>query len=740
MLRPSLLPLLLASLVLVACEGPAGPAGPSGGDGDGGSTGEPGEPGEPGQPGRSPYLTGPGLVIALQEASITDGVASALVKITDGAGVPLDRDGRYTTGAVSVSFVLAHLAVAADGGPGQYTAYTTNASGQAAGESTGTFVEVGVAQGTYRYTFATPIVVADPTETHTVGVYGTRTVAAVRVGDDDTLDFVPSGAAVTVRRAVVDDGACAQCHDQLALHGGARKSVALCVTCHTEQSIDPDTGNTVDLSVMIHKIHRGKSLPSVVAGVPYRIVGFGGAVHDYSTVVYPHSLPNCVTCHRPEAANADNWKTKPTVAACTSCHDQIVFAPPTLPWQQRHIGQIPATADCSLCHGATSGVAPLVTRHLVPELDAARVEPAITIQSVTGTNPGQQPTITFTAQLPAGTPLNLRTRPLPSMRATFAGPNTDYARYWQATVLGSGATGVLTDVDPANGIFAWTAPATAAIPLDATGSYTAAFEYNTVYVDPDPARPPCPPTSKTGCKIAGTPPRFAFAVTDAVATPRRTIVTTANCNGCHDQLSFHGGGREDPQYCTLCHNANNVNDERIARLEGSAEPYVHSVHFKKLIHGIHMGERLTQALVLGGYPGPSVANPSGTQEDFSEVRFPSDVANCKNCHVGTTYRLPLTQPGLLPTFDQVYACTEDPALDTNGLCEPFNPLTPATNRFVPIETITYQPEAAACLGCHDAAYVAAHTIVMTTTTGIESCATCHGPGAEYDVDKVHGLE
>ena len=44
--------------------------------------------------------------------------------------------------------------------------------------------------------------------------------------------------------------------------------------------------------------------------------------------------------------------------------------------------------------------------------------------------------------------------------------------------------------------------------------------------------------------------------------------------------------------------------------------------------------------------------------------------------------------------------------------------------------------AAACLGCHDSQAAAAHAFVNTAPFG-EACAACHGPNADFSVDKVH---
>ena len=57
--------------------------------------------------------------------------------------------------------------------------------------------------------------------------------------------------------------------------------------CHTPQTTDPDTGNTVDFKVMVHKIHMGSGLPSVKDGKPYQIIGFNQNVSDWSSVNLP---------------------------------------------------------------------------------------------------------------------------------------------------------------------------------------------------------------------------------------------------------------------------------------------------------------------------------------------------------------------------------------------------------------------------------------------------------------------
>src|SRR5579863_942407 len=218
----------------------------------------------------------PGLVFKISSASIaSDGTITARVLVTDPQGLPLDRRGVNTPGTVSISFIAATI----PNGMTQYTAYTTRlvtsqdgktTATQATGESMTTGTLTTNADGDYTYTFKTKAPPNfDQTATHTVAVYGNRSLTAFQLGTNyasATFNFVPNGSAVTVTRDVVRDQACENCHESMEFHGGSRVGVAVCVLCHTTQSVDPNTGNTVNFPKLIHEIHMGVNAPNAKAG------------------------------------------------------------------------------------------------------------------------------------------------------------------------------------------------------------------------------------------------------------------------------------------------------------------------------------------------------------------------------------------------------------------------------------------------------------------------------------------
>ncbi|MFX6876783.1 hypothetical protein ABTH39_19665, partial [Acinetobacter baumannii] len=84
-------------------------------------------------------------------------------------------------------------------------------------------------------------------------------------------NFVPNGSGVKTVRQVVATEACNSCHNPLFGHGGSRIKVELCIICHTPQTTNPDTQLSMDMPVLIHKLHMGANLPSVKAGGKYRV-------------------------------------------------------------------------------------------------------------------------------------------------------------------------------------------------------------------------------------------------------------------------------------------------------------------------------------------------------------------------------------------------------------------------------------------------------------------------------------
>ena len=136
----------------------------------------------------------------------------------------------------------------------------------------------------------------------------------------------------------------------------------------------------------------------------------------------------------------------------------------------------------------------------------------------------------------------------------------------------------------------------------------------------------------------------APAATDA----SREVVSTANCNTCHvklggvpglsssaDAAQFHGGSRNDTQYCVVCH----TDQRKYGRVEASFDAtntfpdsatntyklYGYAIgNFPSLIHKTHQGELL------------AMKNYNFAEVKFNETLYPQDIRNCTKCHDGSS--------------------------------------------------------------------------------------------------------
>ena len=130
---------------------------------------------------------------------------------------------------------------------------------------------------------------------------------------------------------------------------------------------------------------------------------------------------------------------------------------------------------------------------------------------------------------------------------------------------------------------------------------------------------------------------FYVALTDAQAIPRREATVVENCNTCHEDLSAHGGSRNDPEYCVLCHTAGRDTITRQPAPAVATLATTTNLRMSYMIHRIHTGEEGKR---------PYIAYSPSASIDFGEVRFPGDRRNCAHCHVPGQYELPLAS-GLL---------------------------------------------------------------------------------------------
>lgn len=324
-----------------------------------------------------------------------------------------------------------------------------------------------------------------------------------------TVDFLFGDATVVESRETVLLANCNQCHTELAAHGDNRNQVKNCLLCHTSGAEDGNNpavaggtpGVSIDFKVMIHKIHAAARLPSVLGVTtnpngtrkydavpkPYVLLGRNDSVNDFSSVVWPNwpsfytpmprdtghaLLPSasqsredsqrrgpveCSKCHGdPDGtgplqapAQGDLIWAQPTIAVCSSCHDDWVPAnlytanTQTMPIQTDN-------AACKNCHRESGTPLDVQDAHLHPLADPTvaigLVFDVTSIVDVGATEngrfePGEKIQITFQPKDGAGQPVAASS--LSRIEPSLSGPTDNpqlitYQRVAPAFLTGPG--------------------------------------------------------------------------------------------------------------------------------------------------------------------------------------------------------------------------------------------------------------------------------------------------------------
>jgi OmcA/MtrC family decaheme c-type cytochrome len=616
----------------------------------------------------------PGVKIRLVSITNLEAGKKPVVEfyLTDNFDQPLDRAGKITPGPIAPGFILSKWTPETR----EYVTITTRTRSGVTNPSAdqgGTYTDLEM--GHYKYTFGTTMPANfDATATYTLGAYGRRTLSDIigkdYYADNVFIDIRPDGQkAGPVMASMNAATTCNRCHDPIALHGGTRREVKNCMLCHNATiSADPTSKETFDGKVFFHKLHASHNLPS---GKPY-VAGGTWAV------TYPQDLRNCTTCHEATATEKDIWYTRPSRKACGSCHDNINWAT----GENHAAGKQLDDTQCSKCHVADSGVefdASIKGAHVIPEKSKQLKGLSVAIDSVTDMVAGKKPTVVFTIKNGDGTAVD--GSKLSTFAPILAGPTASYSKYWRDNGLST------AKFDAATGKTTYTF--INAIPADAKGTWTVSGDFyrNATLKRADGG------ADMTVREAALNPIKYV-SLTTAPVEARRTVVTMAQCNSCHQDLALHGGQRKNIDECVICHNPTVTDVARRPATEGVAE----SVSFQYMIHKIHTGTELTQDFTVYGN--------GSSRHNYNEVEYPGDRRNCTKCHTANSHRQAKGDPVVTP---RTY----------------YSPLA-ATS--------------AACLSCHDSKDAFAHAALNTTTFAgqpAEACGVCHGPNSSLSPDKVH---
>jgi hypothetical protein len=656
------------------------------------------------------------------------------------------------------------------------------------------------ADGTIRFTLAP--VSDEPAGTYTIGVWAKSTddkdqlfpTLDLQIGNATPEIFATGATAESTCFAChrgAQSGKSYQAHTFPGFSPSGNYAldlspIASCKLCH---NLDGYSLNPIVRKV--HGAHRGAhQLAPGVAHPEYGLANSDNTLAEYVDIGFP-SMPgaerDCAKCHVDQ-----RWKTA-TRLACGTCHDNVFFDSGTLT-PPRAFGRPPAgactqdsacgvfgdfatcdtlsgtcfrkshpaqndDAQCSVCHPADGpGLAPVSTVHEV--LQATRSPGFRIIDAAVGggSGPGgaivvgvDTPRVTFQLVDQAGTPMTtLKTDATLSGTAILSGPTDDRQRVYASQSIKTGSALVL---DSATQTYTYTFPgpfpAQTLAPLNATAPFTRTNGPGTytvwLYINQT-------------LNIAGQAPRFAanavvdFRVGSAGTVQPRQVIGDAACNSCHVNVQAHGGGRQTvASQCSTCHTAgaldrgvgargiacttsaqcpgnaagweqcqdtnnDNTADSCIITVDPTPNQ---SIDFAVMLHGIHYARRRDGYSERNNLTGPGELIVVGFQNsvnNFTEVLFPQDIRNCKSCH-----------------SDAGGSCSATKACGVGQGCIAGSCVNQAW----------LAPSARVCTSCHDDAASAGHAALNTwidpSGKAVETCATCHGPGAEFAVDKVHQI-
>ncbi|WP_144213869.1 OmcA/MtrC family decaheme c-type cytochrome [Shewanella donghaensis] len=565
---------------------------------------------------------------------------------------------------------------------------------------------------------------------------------------NSTFDFDPStGVAADEadsRVLIAADQSCVRCHTtdlasdkSILMHGSKRFDYEGCVMCHTSYSGDPETGVSIGMASLVHKIHKSD----------YLVIGYKGSVHDYSEVTYPGDMHQCQQCHIENATPQADFYQYPGQETCLSCHEK--YAPES--WNGTAVGlfhdrdAFPNAWEmsCSGCHpdsnnpqgsaifhNANVNINDIITSQYEFEItssaldsDAGTLTAELTFDTLS-INPELDPSFDSLWLVAAGNenqtelPINNGQR----LVWNIIGDNDDISLVRETNKI----TAVISHINVAD------------FGLTDTGTL-----YAKALICGDEATSIVTSCESLTATTVEVPANAAIALTKDVSVYNE-VINEQKCTACHDnqfqarvndahsKVSTPGNGRtcgacHAPQVatgfadgsCKSCHTNDMVKylNASYKHTPGDASikafrTIENSLGYRELVHSLHANTRTTQ-----GYKG----------DEREMMTYPAEANDCRACH-------------------------DEGQLTLENLFDEPSVIVATKEATVAGEIAEYSPTVAVCATCHNnvenwsahaesfgGVYQVDATSGAIYQPGSESCMTCHAEGKSKGIDVMHGL-